>query len=294
MLAYQGSTTDSNDRGWFIIDNADLPEWIGDISSGNVHFSFMGWFYRKADTDGNHGRTILTFSDTTTTPPKISIRHTDTSFQTRTYPDGSSTFLQEAGENFVGVADEWTLVGMNVDFSGASAAIKVFSISETGDREQETDTVLEAAPSGFGTSLENMFIGYPHNNQGQKAWSGALEGYTFWKDVDITMAEMREVYNARNRFPFTMGATGALPGPDHDGIYAVPMVPADNSNVRGSGTNIDTGMIMGSTIGSAQDILVFWQETGVADTGEVTISESNTVVGTDLPIRYFNPFKETI
>jgi len=282
--------TDITGDGGYDFPNGKLPSWVhGD----GCHFSFAVWVYRYEDASSVF-RNVFSFEASSS--DYFAIRQSNTSLAVRLRVNGVTYDFKQAGGsgNNASAHGEWTLIMGYFDATGANVDAKVWSIREgSTDPTLSTNVTFPASPplSADLDSTQKLNVGGTLAYTGSHLWFGLLGGICFWKDITIDAADVTTVWNSKNCQPWSLPASGNLPGPSYDGIWVLPHCPGGNCKNRG-GSNT-TGPILGDAIDGDEDVLSFRQETGITDTGNPAVYDEGLTFPTPAADMIFtNAIKE--
>jgi len=283
--------SDTTGDGGYIIDNSDLPSWMTDNAS---RFSFMVWVYRKADAVGTF-RNIFTLN--TDASNYFGVRVSGTAGAPTLRADGTTYSYRQGGtgtSNLNVNTGEWSLWAGYIDLTGLNLDTKVWAIYETDD--DPTAINASAWPTSVVPSADvnlngELRVFTTFASLGAQVWHGAMGSLCFWDDIIIDEDDITTIWDAKNIHPWTQAASGNLPGPSHDGIFALPHFPGSNVGERGSSSNVE-GPIITDVLTNPQDILTYRYETGVAKTDTIHVWEADTTIHTTTPVGFFDPYRE--
>lgn len=273
--------TEGSGDGGFTIDASAVPAWMKDHSE---KFSFAMWVHRLEDQGTNRFRTLFSFYVDNNN--YYLVRQSSTSFAVRLRNDNVTHEFKKdtSASNNLGIAansgnDDWTLVVGYWDPTGTNVRSRIWGLKKNDDDasavDQSIDLVNSSPPlSSAMTAWTDLQYGRSLAHAGSNLWFGSMGGIVFWKGIEVDADDVQAIWDAKNLQPWTMPASGNLPGPDHDGIFALPCCPMGNPGARG-GSNT-TGPMMGDVLDAPEDVIVFRQETGVTDTGSPNKYETST------------------
>lgn len=283
--------TDTTGDGGYKIPEAKLPSWLSGL---NDIWSFAVWLYRYEDASSTF-RNIFTLDGGAN--DYLGIRMSNSALAARLRVNGVSYDLRQTGGsgNLAMVHSKKTLLMGYFDPSGLNVDIKLFAVqADSTDPTASGNSIFPASPPlsadlGSSGDLEVMS---QYGALGANLWYGLMGGIAFWKDIKIDSDDVTAVWNSNNPQPWTVAATGNLPGVGYDGLFVLPHCPGGNTRPRG-GSNV-TGPMMGDAISGDEDILVFRQETGITDTGVIHVHETGLTFPTPAaPMTFTNAFRSS-
>jgi len=283
----------STGDGGFTIPETELPDWIADL---DTVFSFAFWHYQY-DGDAVTFRTLLNFHLDSSN--SINIRSSETSFTSNIEVAGTNQTLRRTGGsgNAGAAVGEWRLCVGYFDPSGANLDMKIWNIGESATDPSSTlnfillDAGLPPHDPADLVSSGELRVGALATDSASQCWYGIIGGITFWKGVKLDAADVTTLWNSKNVLPFRVAASGNLPGPDHDGIFAIPGHSGSNTAPRIAGGNVAAGSHVGDTVEDPHDVQTYWLETGAEDTGELDQHVDNLTVPASNKFTLWEPLR---
>ncbi len=279
---------DVDGTGGFSIPAAKCPSWLME----HTHlYSWMQWIYRYPDVDSLPSSNRLPHGLINSGTNYFVMKMSNTSLTPRLKVAGTNYNYVNGGVsgNLTMATGEWMLVGGYFDPTATDVDTKIWSIRESDTDPTGSNNSAWPTSMPLSANLVNSLsldVSVLHPNSGSQCWFGVLGPLVFWKGVQLAAADFATIWAARNFRPWTQAAAGNLPGPSHDGIFALTAFPGGNCGPRG-GSNTN-GAMPGDTIEDDHDVLVYRNETGVVSTGEYTKYEEGLTFPAGSPLKFFD------